>query len=42
VLAVPEAIWAACRNFELKVGVPIGLTGDGESIGGRLQATLRF
>jgi hypothetical protein len=42
VLAVPEFIWAVCRNFELKVGVPIGLTDDGESIGGRLQATLRF
>jgi hypothetical protein len=41
-LAVPELVWAACRNFELKVGVPIGLTGEGESFGGRLQATLRF
>jgi hypothetical protein len=42
VLAVPEIIWAACRNFELKAAVPIGLTGEGESFGGRLQATLRF
>ena len=39
---VPELIWAACRNFELKAGVPIGLTDDGESFGGRFQATLRF
>jgi len=42
VLLVPELIWAACRNFELKAGVPIGLTSDGESFGGRFQATLRF
>jgi hypothetical protein len=42
VLAVPEVIWAACRNFELKAGAPIGLTSDGESFGGRFQATLRF
>jgi hypothetical protein len=39
---VPEVIWAACRNFELKAGAPIGLTGDGESFGGRFQATVRF
>lgn len=42
VLAVPEIIWAVCRNFELKAGAPIGLTDDGESFGGRFQATVRF
>lgn len=42
VLVVPEIIWAVCRNFELKAGVPIGLTSEGESLGGRFQATLRF
>jgi hypothetical protein len=42
VQVVPELIWAACRNFELKAGAPIGMTGDGESYGGRFQATFRF
>jgi hypothetical protein len=42
VLVVPEVIWAICSNFELKAGVPIGLTSDGESFGGRFQATVRF
>lgn len=42
VLAVPEVIFGICPNFEVKLGVPIGLTGDGEQIGGRLQGTLRF
>jgi hypothetical protein len=42
VLFVPEVIWAACRNFELKAGMTVGLTGDGESIGTRFQATVRF
>ena len=42
VLAVPEVIWAICPNFELKAGAPIGLTSDGESFGGRFQATARF
>jgi len=42
VLVVPEVIWAVCPNFELKAGAPIGLTSDGESFGGRFQATARF
>jgi hypothetical protein len=42
VLAVPEVIWAICPNFELKAGAPIGLTSDGESFGGKFQATARF
>jgi hypothetical protein len=42
VLFVPEVIFGICRNFELKAGAPIGLTGDGESIGGRFQGTFRF
>jgi hypothetical protein len=41
-LFVPEAIWGVCRNFELKVGLPIGITSDGESFGARFQATTRF
>ena len=41
-LLVPEIIIATCRNFELKVGGEFGLTSDGESVGGRLQGTLRF
>lgn len=41
-LFVPEIIWASCKNFEWKVGGTFGLTGDGESVGGRLQGTLRF
>src|ERR1044072_1988449 len=42
VLAVPEVVFAFCKNFELKAGAPIGLTSDGESFGGRFQATVRF
>ncbi len=42
VLFVPEVILGVCKNFELKAGAPIGLTGDGESFGGRFQATARF
>jgi hypothetical protein len=41
-LFVPEVIFGICKNFELKAGAPIGLTGDGESFGGRFQATARF
>ncbi len=41
-LFVPEIIWASCKNFECKVGGVFGLTGDGESVGGRIQGTLRF
>jgi hypothetical protein len=41
-LFAPEIIWAVCSNFELKAGAVVGLTGDGEDIGGRFQATLRF
>lgn len=42
VLLVPEVIIGVCKNFELKAGAPIGLTSDGESFGGRFQATARF
>lgn len=42
VLFVPEVILGVCRNFEFKAGMPIGLTSDGESFGGRFQATTRF
>lgn len=42
VLFVPEVIYAVCRNFELKAGATIGLTGDGESFGGRFVGTVRF
>ena len=41
-LLAPEVIWPLCENFELKAGVTIGLTGDGESLGARFQAVVRF
>ena len=41
-LFVPEVIVGVCKNFELKAGLPIGLTSDGESFGARFQATTRF
>jgi len=41
-LFVPEVIWASCKNFELKVAGTVGLTSAGESVGGRLQGTVRF
>ena len=42
VLFVPEIIYAINSHVELKAGAPIGLTGDGESFGGRFQITTRF
>ena len=42
VLFVPEIIYAINSHLELKAGAPIGLTGDGESFGGRFQITTRF
>lgn len=41
-LLAPQVIWPLCENFELKAGVTIGLTGDGESLGARFQAVVRF
>lgn len=40
--AVPEVIWAINSHFELKAGLPIGLTSDGQSWGGTFQGTVRF
>jgi hypothetical protein len=42
VLFVPEVIVGVCKNFEIKAGATVGLTGDGESYGGRFQATTHF
>jgi hypothetical protein len=39
---VPEAVWAISSHFELKAGIPVGLTSDGQSFGGTFQATVRF
>jgi len=39
---VPEVIWAINTHFELKAAVPIGLTSDGQSLGGTFQGTVRF
>jgi len=42
ILVLPELIWPINTHFELKGGVTIGLTSDGESVGARLQAVVRF
>jgi hypothetical protein len=42
ILVVPEIIWPINTHFELKGGVTIGLTSDGESVGARVQAVVRF
>ena len=39
---VPEVIWAINNHFELKAAVPIGITNDGDRLGFRVQATVRF
>lgn len=41
-LFVPEILFAPGFHLEFKAGATIGLTGDGEGLGGRLQATVRF
>ena len=42
VLLVPEIIWPVSKHFELKAGGTFGLTSDGERIGARVQAVVRF
>lgn len=42
VLVVPEVIWPISRHFELKAGGTFGLTSNGERVGARVQAVLRF
>jgi hypothetical protein len=42
VLVVPELIWVVNSHFELKAAVPFSVTTDGESIGARVQAMVRF
>lgn len=42
VLAVPEIIWAVNSHFELKIAVPLGVCDNGERVGFRVQATVRF
>lgn len=42
VLVVPEIIWAVNKHLELKAAIPLGITDDGERVGFRVQATMRF
>ena len=42
VTVVPEIIWPVSKHFELKAGGTFGLTSDGERIGARVQAVVRF
>jgi hypothetical protein len=42
VLVVPEVILPVCKNFEFKVGIPLGLTNDGERYGASVEGTFRF
>ena len=42
ILVVPEIIWPLNSHFELKAGVTIGLTSDGERVGARVQGVVRF
>lgn len=42
ILIIPELIWPIHTHFELKAGATIGLTSDGEQVGARVQAVVRF
>ena len=42
VMVVPEVIWPINKHFELKAGGTFGLTSNGERIGARVQAVVRF
>ena len=42
VVLAPQVIWPLCEHFEVKAGIIIGLTSEGESLGARLQAVVRF
>ena len=42
VTVVPEIIWPINKHFELKAGATFGLTSNGERVGARVQAVLRF
>ena len=42
VLVAPEVIWPINKHFELKAGGTFGLTSNGERIGARVQAVVRF
>ena len=41
-LVVPEVIWAVNTHLELKAAIPLGVSDDGERVGFRVQATMRF
>ncbi len=42
ILVVPEIIWAVNSHLEIKAAIPVGTSEDGERIGFRVQATMRF
>lgn len=39
---VPELIWRACEDFQLKTAFVWGLTNDGENYGAEFMASFRF